>query len=173
MTKWAVRECLVQMMLTLRMSRLRWETGSQWSETAEQTLSSQVRRTLITLGHTVQCCYVAEPGMFTCSSCKKSLDSAWSLIQHVEKLHGIQCCLENDRAKAGASQSEASITPHDLLLTNQKTVPSRPPPEYRPPVSRPSMPASAPTYFPPHLPPSLYPLLPGPLLSLTINKQRF
>ena len=94
---------------------------------------------------------ISEPGIFTCSSCKKTLDSAWGLIQHVEKVHGIQCCLENndnnDKAKVSA----------------------RPPPEYRPPgsafsaaaasrsLARPGFPGSS------HcLPASLYPgLLPG------------
>ena len=97
--------------------------------------------------------------MFTCSSCKKSFDSAWSLIQHAEKLHGIQCCLENDLAKP--DQSQPSIAPHDLLSNQKKAGVMRPPPEYRPPVSRSSMATSGPTYFPPHIPPSLYPLLPG------------
>ena len=93
---------------------------------------------------------ISEPGIFTCSSCKKSLDSAWGLIQHVEKVHGIQCCLENNENNDTAKVSGA-----------------RPPPEYRPPgsaftaaaasrsLSRPGFPGG-------HLPASLYPgLMPG------------
>jgi len=56
----------------------------------------------------------SEPGIFTCSSCKVALDSAWGLIQHVAKSHGIQCCVENDEDDRTRSYS-------------------RPPPDYTPP----------------------------------------
>jgi len=87
----------------------------------------------------------SEPGIFTCSNCKKTLDSAWGLIQHVEKVHGIQCCLENDAAEKAVSSSRGI---------------SRPPPDYHSSITRPGFPGGL---LPPqsHLPPSLYPLLPG------------
>ena len=97
---------------------------------------------------------ISEPGIFTCSSCKKTLDSAWGLIQHVEKVHGIQCCLENNDNNDKAKVSSAA---------------PRPPPEYRPPGSAFTAAAAAsrslrPGGFPGGhgLPASLYPgLMPG------------
>jgi len=78
----------------------------------------------------------SEPGIFTCSSCKKTVDSAWGLIQHVQKSHGIQCCLEeNDGSK---------ISPH--YHHHQNVAPRSFP--HAPPFSGLS-------------PQSLYPLLPG------------
>ena len=90
---------------------------------------------------------ISEPGIFTCSTCKKSLDSAWGLIQHVEKAHGLHCCLEN-----------TSSSPD-----TDKLAKSRPPPEYRPRSLASSYPAAGPGSHP-HLPASLYGLgagLPG------------
>ena len=82
--------------------------------------------------------FISEPGIFTCSSCKVALDSAWGLIQHVGASHGIQCCLENDDDDRTRSYS------------------ARPPPDYTPPSSSSSL--RYPGY--PSLS-SLYPMLPG------------
>ena len=86
--------------------------------------------------------FISEPGIFTCSSCKVALDSAWGLIQHVGASHGIQCCLENDDDDRTRSYS------------------ARPPPDYTPPS--PSL------RYPPYPSlsslsslSSLYPMLPG------------
>ena len=83
--------------------------------------------------------FISEPGIFTCSSCKVALDSAWGLIQHVGASHGIQCCLENDDDDRTRSYS------------------ARPPPDYTPPSSS--------LRYPPYPSlsslSSLYPMLPG------------
>ena len=39
----------------------------------------------------------AEPRLYSCSFCQRAVDSAWSLVQHVQTSHGIQIYSEESK----------------------------------------------------------------------------
>ncbi|XP_040565054.1 uncharacterized protein Cph isoform X1 [Lepeophtheirus salmonis] len=78
----------------------------------------------------------SEPFGFSCSTCRKRVDSAWSLLQHAQNIHGIRLYLDgllpsspersilqhNMAALAAAAASRGSVRPG--------TVPHPPPPHH-------------------------------------------
>ena len=69
----------------------------------------------------------SEPLSLTCALCSKSLRTAWSLIQHVQTAHGIQCCY---RSASQQPDMEAD-QPADLTTASETRtstpLPSPPP----------------------------------------------
>ena len=58
--------------------------------------------------------FFLEPGLFVCWYCKEDQSSAWDLIKHVQKVHGIKCYSEPENKP-----------PHSPPITTTSAITSR------------------------------------------------
>lgn len=64
-------------------------------------------------------CYISEPSKFLCGTCKTTVNSAWSLVQHVQSTHGMKIYLPAPDLSAQISNlsTPSPKAPSDHVMT--------------------------------------------------------